>query len=660
MKMLVVNREITLSILMMMVLICGLSGVSYGEDALTFLNLKCEASGSIPFVTVTIKGTMRANRDVEDIYGWLTINERKIGQNGLPAIYDPVFGYSGGKLFGALSADETRSFSITKEVIGISDGDTCGVYFESKDINPPPETDPTPVQQPVEQDDESDDRQPEATSKVCQVGDVLSPGESCTDPGTGDTFSVLDNGFGRYLFMTAGTGLNLTGTINGKQRNFVANKRADGNWEIKSVTGDDAQQTDIDKEPDLVVTSVRVSDTTVSPGERFTLSATVRNGGDGQASSTILRYYRSSNDRISSSDTEVGSDSINALGANQTNDENLSLSAPTTPGTYYYGACVDSVSDESDIDNNCSTAVAVTVISNSPDLVVEAVQAAPSTVAPGETFRLYATLKNNGTGESTATTVRYYRSSNATISTQDTQLRSANRDPLAANATIRRYLTVTAPTTPGTYYYGACVDSVTDESDTGNNCSISVSVTVTAPPVVSEDVNDDGVVDVQDLVSVAQQYGQTGTTTADVNDDGVVNIDDLILVAAVLDADAAAAPSLYPDSLEWLSVSDVRQWLSEARDRDFTDPSVRRGILFLEQLLASMVPKETALLANYPNPFNPETWIPYQLTKPADVTLTIYAVNGQVIRRLALGHQLAGTYQSKSRAAYWDGKKRVR
>ena len=79
-------------------------------------------------------------------------------------------------------------------------------------------------------------------------------------------------------------------------------------------------------------------------------------------------------------------------------------------------------------------------------------------------------------------------------------------------------------------------------------------------------------------------------------------------------------------------------------------------ILFLEQLLASMVPKETALLANYPNPFNPETWIPYQLETSAEVTLTIYAVDGQTVRQLELGHQAPGTYQTRSRAAYWDGR----
>ena len=67
-------------------------------------------------------------------------------------------------------------------------------------------------------------------------------------------------------------------------------------------------------------------------------------------------------------------------------------------------------------------------------------------------------------------------------------------------------------------------------------------------------------------------------------------------------------------------------------------------------------PDATELLANYPNPFNPETWIPYQLSEPTEVTLHIYATDGRLIRTLTLGHQPAGTYQSKSRAAYWDGR----
>ena len=76
----------------------------------------------------------------------------------------------------------------------------------------------------------------------------------------------------------------------------------------------------------------------------------------------------------------------------------------------------------------------------------------------------------------------------------------------------------------------------------------------------------------------------------------------------------------------------------------------------LAPILSKAIPKATALLPNYPNPFNPETWVPYQLAAAADVTLTIYAVDGTLVRKLALGHRAAGVYQSKSRAAYWDGR----
>ncbi|MXY28995.1 hypothetical protein F4Y59_12665 [Candidatus Poribacteria bacterium] len=72
-----------------------------------------------------------------------------------------------------------------------------------------------------------------------------------------------------------------------------------------------------------------------------------------------------------------------------------------------------------------------------------------------------------------------------------------------------------------------------------------------------------------------------------------------------------------------------------------------------------LLPDETALLANYPNPFNPETWIPYQLAAPATVTVRIYATNGALVRTLDLGYQSAGIYQYRGRAAYWDGRNEV-
>ena len=86
------------------------------------------------------------------------------------------------------------------------------------------------------------------------------------------------------------------------------------------------------------------------------------------------------------------------------------------------------------------------------------------------------------------------------------------------------------------------------------------------------------------------------------------------------------------------------------------DHTYLRGIAVLDQLLALLLPKEPALLSNYPNPFNPETWIPYQLAESADVTLRIYATNGVLVRTLTLGHQPVGIYHNRSRAAYWDGR----
>ena len=78
-----------------------------------------------------------------------------------------------------------------------------------------------------------------------------------------------------------------------------------------------------------------------------------------------------------------------------------------------------------------------------------------------------------------------------------------------------------------------------------------------------------------------------------------------------------------------------------------------------QQNAVPMLPTETTLLPNYPNPFNPETWIPYHLAESADVTLRIYSVDGKLVRTLALGYQAAGTYHGKSRAAYWDGRNNV-
>ena len=179
---------------------------------------------------------------------------------------------------------------------------------------------------------------------------------------------------------------------------------------------------------------------------------------------------------------------------------------------------------------------------------------------------------------------------------------------------------------------------------------------ITKPTHLPEDVNEDGVVNIVDLTLVASNLDQTGANAADVNGDGVVNIVDLTLVAAAFGNTAAAPLALDLYSEIAPTRADIEAWLREARKMNLTDPAFHRGIQMLKQLLAALTPKETALLPNYPNPFNPETWIPYQLAKPADVTVRIYAADGKLVITLALGHQAVGKYYHRIRAAYWDGK----
>ena len=172
--------------------------------------------------------------------------------------------------------------------------------------------------------------------------------------------------------------------------------------------------------------------------------------------------------------------------------------------------------------------------------------------------------------------------------------------------------------------------------------------------LLTGDVNRDGVVNILDLLRVARQLGQrvAADSPVDVNGDGIVNIFDLTLVAQGIAG--AAAPAVATGRAD---AATVESWIALARLEDDGSIAFRQGIANLENLLASLIiPQETALHANYPNPFNPETWIPYQLAAPSEVTLTIYDMNGGMVRRLEIGHRPVGLYRNRSRAAYWDGR----
>ena len=266
---------------------------------------------------------------------------------------------------------------------------------------------------------------------------------------------------------------------------------------------------------DLIVDPPTVSENPPAGGARFTLSATVRNQGNGRSDSTTLRYYRSTDSTITTGDTEVGTDSVSRLDASESGDESVSLTTPSVPGTYYYGACVDSVSDESDATNNCSAAVRVTVGAEpAPDLIVDTPTVSESAPAAGSSFTLSATVRNQGNGPADSTTLRYYQSTDPTITDGDTEVGTDSVFRLDASESGDESVSLTAPSVPGTYYYGACVDSVSDESDTTNNCSAAVTVTVGAGPAP------DLIVDTPTVSESAPAAGARFTLSATVRNQG--------------------------------------------------------------------------------------------------------------------------------------------
>ena len=235
--------------------------------------------------------------------------------------------------------------------------------------------------------------------------------------------------------------------------------------------------------PDLVVLGPGVGSESRDQGEAFRLLVTVHNQGAGGSAATTVKFYRSADAAISTSDTLEGTDTVSALAPLTSAAETISLTAPSTDGTYYYGACVDAVPRESDVTNNCSTSVQVTVprpeAGPAPDLVVGTPSVTDNELDAGETFTLSATVTNDGDEASAVTTLHYYRSTDELISTSDTQEDTDEVAELAASGTSSESVSLTAPSTAGIYYYGACVAAVTGESDTTNNCSESVPVEVT-------------------------------------------------------------------------------------------------------------------------------------------------------------------------------------
>ena len=197
----------------------------------------------------------------------------------------------------------------------------------------------------------------------------------------------------------------------------------------------------------------------------------------------------------------------------------------------------------------------------------------------------------------------------------------------------------------------------------GFRCVSGSNVTITdqrQPPTakLTGDINGDGAVNIFDLVIAAGSFGKTGTDImGDVNGDGEVNIFDLVVVAGNFGKSLVAAPSM---TTKIELTTEQKHYIASAIDQleSNSNRSNEEEIVLnvLIAILPERLPTQTQLLANYPNPFNPETWIPFKLAQDSTVTARIYDVTGKQIRIIELGHIAAGNYVEANRAIYWDGK----
>ena len=300
-------------------------------------------------------------------------------------------------------------------------------------------------------------------------------------------------------------------------------------WSVEAFEG---SQLLFPRPPDLEIRPFNVSDDEVEPGETFTLEATVRNNGPSASAATEIFFYYKNIDENTPRVAGNGKLNVPSLREGRSREVTLRVEAPMIPGDYEYGAVlppdIPDTYDEDIVDptgrirlNNTDNK-SVEVIS-SPDLIVESILANKSTVDPGEAFRLEAVVRNQGIGEPARNaTLQYYRSSDANISESDTEVGddTVTRSNLDTNGSGEESISLTAPIEPGVYYYGACVD-LRYESNTRNNCSSAVAITVRDPAPEQTPDFPDLVVSIPTLSTNTLAPGQSFTLETTVRNQGV-------------------------------------------------------------------------------------------------------------------------------------------
>jgi hypothetical protein len=303
------------------------------------------------------------------------------------------------------------------------------------------------------------------------------PGTSMAAPHVAGCWAILKQGKPTASVEEMKQVLISTGVPVTDWRNGITKPRIDCKAALDRLTGTTA----LAGTPDLKIASSTVSPTNVTTGAQISISASVANAGTASSAATTVRYYVSSDPTISTSDSALSCLApVSALAQGQSvSAETCAINVPSTPGPYYYGACVVSASGEINTSNNCSNGTLVSVASPSlPDLIIESISGS-SQATVGGPLTISLTVKNRGTGPSAASRVNVYLSADSTITSSDSLVAFADVPALAAGTShpIPGHVTVASSVLPRAYYLGAVADSanvVTETDETNNTRAASV------------------------------------------------------------------------------------------------------------------------------------------------------------------------------------------
>ena len=449
-------------------------------------------------------------------------------------------------------------------------------------------------------------------AQQCRVGDIIQPGGSCTYPGTTNVFSVDATGEARFLFFTAGGNLRIRdANINGRRYTLVTERSDNGGRIITELGPAIAPVPPTDDDFTLEIIPTLISDRNLAAAVREELGAPIT-----RESLRKLTHLEIPNRRIRSLQglqharnlryIDLGSEFIHGIG--NVNSNRVSDFSPLVGLPYFAYLRLDR--------NGISDLSTLARVRNLKYLSLNDNAIRNLSPLAGLTGLIELSLDNN-----TITSI----------------------SPLAG----LRHLTYLS---------------------LNNNAIRNISALAGLTELKALHIFNNGISDISPLLALSLIGTRWDSTGLDIrwNPLSYASINTHIPAMrakwfeVVYEGNAptvAGAPTLLGNpNLSALEVDRLQEQMDLLIASGDRSPSAMKRLLHLQQLIARARPEKTQLLANYPNPFNPETWMPYELATDTDVKITIYNAQGVVIRTLQLGQQSAGYYTDRERAAYWDGR----